>query len=125
MTMAMPDVCKTPMPPGAPVPIPYPNMAMLAQGTGTAKKVKIMNSPAFHMKSKVPMSSGDEPGVAGGVISGKFKGPCKPKKGSGKVKIEGQPAIFLTCIFGHNGNNANMPAGVHSVPSQVKVICMG
>lgn len=28
MTIAFPDVCKTPAPPAPPIPIPYPNIAM-------------------------------------------------------------------------------------------------
>ena len=38
------DICKTPTP-GGPVPMPYPGLAMLAQGKGKtfSKKVKILN----------------------------------------------------------------------------------
>ena len=39
-----------------------------------------------------------------------------------KVKIEGQPCIHLTSMSGHNGTNANCPAGAVIAPSQTKVI---
>lgn len=125
MSQAMPDVCKTPAPPAPPIPIPYPNMAMLNQAMKESKKVKVMNMGVVTMGSSISMTSGDEAGAAGGVMSSQTKGPAKPKKGSAKVKVEGQAVIFQTCMFGHNGNNANAPAGVHSVPSQVKVTVTG
>lgn len=121
-----PDVCKTPAPPApSPIPVPYPNMAMLNQAMTESKKVKISNMGAVTMGSNISMTSGDEAGVAGGMISSQMKGPAKPKKGSTKVKAEGKAVIFQTCMFGQNGNNANVPAGVHSVPSQTKVTVTG
>jgi len=123
---AFPDVCKTPSPAG-PVPIPYPNMGQLAQadaGTCSAK-VKILNKPVVTLKTEIPMSSGDEAGSAGGVMSGKNKGPIKFLKGSLKVTVEGTPVVFLTCMSGQNGSNANAPAGAQISPSQEKVMVMG
>jgi hypothetical protein len=121
--MAFPDTCKTPTPAG-PVPMPYPNTAMLMQANPATctLKVKIMNQPALTKQSVIPMTSGDEAGSAGGVISGEIKGPAQFKKGSIKVKFEGQPAAFQTCPMGHNGTNANVPAGMHTAPSQTKVL---
>lgn len=120
---AFPDTCKTPAPPAPPLPIPYPNMAQLAQANpGTcSKRVKILNQPVVTKQTIIPMSAGDEAGSAGGVVSGTVKGPVQFKQGSAKVTVEGQPAVFQTCLTGHNGTNANMPAGVHSSPSQTKV----
>ena len=104
------DVCKTPAPPApAPVPIPYPNIGMCGQATGTADKVKICGSSCITVKSKIPMSTGDEPGVAGGMISSQFKGQIVWKKGSGKVKAEGSAVAHVTSMTGQNGNNANTP----------------
>jgi hypothetical protein len=122
-----PDVCKTPTP-GGPVPIPYPNIAMLTQAKGgtLSKKVKIAGKKAATTKTEISMSSGDEPGTAGGgVISSKFKGPAKFKKGSSKVSAEGSPIVHLTSMIGQNGvANANHPAGVQVAPSQTKVLIM-
>lgn len=124
--VAFPDVCKTPTP-GGPVPIPYPNIAMLPQGKGGtfAAKVKIDNQKVATTKSEIMMSTGDEPGTVGGVISNRFKGPAKFKMGSVKVKIEGANVVRLTSMIGQNGvANANHPAGTQVSPSQVKVSVM-
>jgi hypothetical protein len=115
------DVCKTPSPAG-PVPLPYPNIAMCMQANGESSKVKISGAWALTVSSKIPMSTGDEPGVAGGVISSRFKGEVQYKKGSSKVKIQGKAGVHVTALTGHNGSNANMPAGVQAVPSQVAVL---
>ena len=119
--VAFPDVCKTPTPAG-PVPIPYPNTGQMMQANpGTCpKKVKILNQPPLTTQSIIVMSSGDEAGTVGGVVSGMVKGPVQFKKGSAKVTLEGQPAAFQTCVTGHNGSNANI-VGVHVAPSQTKV----
>jgi hypothetical protein len=120
-----PDVCKTPSPAG-PVPIPYPNIAMLTQGDGGtfSSRVLIVGKKTGTTKSEISMSSGDEPGTAGGgVVSSKFKGPAKFKKGSSKVKAEGTPVVHLTSTIGQNGvSNANHPAGVQVAPSQTTVL---
>jgi hypothetical protein len=117
------DFCKTPTP-GGPVPMPYPNFGMANQASGgtCSSKVKICGKKTIVKGTEIPMSTGDEGGVAGGgVVSSRFKGPVKYKKGSGKVKAEGKPICHLSSMTGHNGNNANMPAGVQVAPSQTKV----
>jgi hypothetical protein len=58
------------------------------------------------------------------VVSSKFKGEVIYKKGSSKVKVEGKAQCFITSMTGHNGSNANMPAGAQIAPSQVKVLIM-
>src|SRR5438105_1673281 len=90
---AFPDVCKTPAPPGPPVPIAYPNLGMLTDSSETSSKVKICNKKAVHKSSQITRTSGDEPGLAGGVVSGKNLGELKWKQGSSKVKIEGKDAV--------------------------------
>jgi len=126
MCNAMPDVCKTPAPPAPPIPLPYPNIAMLMQAdpSSCSLKVKIVFMPAILLTTKVPMTSGDEAGSAGGVVSGTIKGPAMFTKGSMKVRIEGKPVVFQTCTTGHNGQAANAPMGIHDVPSQAKVTVM-
>ena len=121
-----PDVCKTPSP-GGPVPIPYPNIAMLTQAKGSSlsKKVLILGKKTATTKTEISMSSGDEAGTVGGVISNRFKGPAKFKKGSSRVKAEGSPVVYHTSIIGQNGvSNANHPAGVQVAPSQTTVTVM-
>jgi hypothetical protein len=124
--VAFPDVCKTPTP-GGRVPIPYPNIAMLPQGKGGtfSSKVKIDNQKTGTVKSEIMMSTGDEPGTVGGVVSNRFKGPAKFKMGSSKVKVEGAKIVHLTSMIGQNGvSSANHPAGVQVAPSQAKVLVM-
>lgn len=118
---AMPDVCKTPTPAG-PVPIPYPNISQVAMSTSTAMKVLAMSMPAVTVKSKIPISSGDEAGTVGGVVSGVFINQTSFSKGSSKVLVEGAPWVHLTSMTRQNGTNANMPAGQQIAPSQTKVI---
>lgn len=119
-----PDVCKTPSP-GGPVPIPYPNIAMVNQADGgsCSSKVKIVGKPAVIKSTEIPMSTGDEAGTAGGgVVSNKFKGNCQFKMGSMKVKVEGKDLCRQTSMTGMNGgSNANVP-GQQVAPSQTKVM---
>lgn len=119
---AMPDTCKTPVPGGPPVPIPYPNTAMLMQVTGESTKVKICQFGAVTKKSEIPRSMGDEPGTLGGIVSNVNMNKVVFKKGSSKVKVEGQALQHLTAMTGHNGMNANMPSGMQVAPSQLKVL---
>ncbi|HEY4248308.1 MAG TPA: DUF4150 domain-containing protein [Lacunisphaera sp.] len=122
MCQGMPDVCKTPAPPAPPVPIPYPNIGQMTMAVKTALKVKIVGMPVVIEMSEIPMSQGDEAGVAGGVVSGKNMDKIVVKKGSMKVQVEGKGCAYLTCMTAHNGANANMPAGAQIAPSQAKVL---
>jgi hypothetical protein len=124
--MAFPDTCKVPAPPAPPIPTPFGNVANLIQVNKAtcSQKAKVMNQPILKLNSMVPMSSGDEAGSAGGVVSGTIKGPAVAKKGSSKVKVEGMAVVFQTCTFGQNGTNANAPMGIHTAPSQPKVKVM-
>lgn len=120
--LAFPDVCKTPSPAG-PVPIPYPNKASVSGATDCAANVKIENKETVTVASKIPTSSGDEAGSAGGgVVSNGIKGEVSFKLGSSKVKAGGKKVVYVTCMTGHNGSNANMPAGAQLSPSQTKVL---
>jgi hypothetical protein len=123
---AFPDVCLTPSP-GGPVPVPYPNLAKLVQGNVStfSSKVKVLNMNVATVKSEILMSSGDEPGVVGGVVSGVFKGPAKFIKGSTKVLVEGAMVAYHTTLICQNGvSNGNIPPGVQVSPSQDKVTVM-
>lgn len=120
--LAVPDVCLTPAPPAPPVPIPYPNTGMVNQAKKTSTKVKFAGKEVVTKKSEMSRSMGDEAGVNKGVMSGMNMGKVVFKKGSAKVKVQGQPCVHLTIMTGHNGSNANMPAGAQIAPSQTKVI---
>ncbi|MCA8914884.1 MAG: DUF4150 domain-containing protein [Planctomycetes bacterium] len=122
--MGMPDVCNVPAPPAPPVPTPFPNIAMCAQAQpgSFSLKVKVGGANALVQTSKITMSSGDEAGSLGGVMSGMIKGPCEYKMGSMKVKFEGKGAAHLTSMVAQNGSNPNVPAGQQIAPSQVVVM---
>jgi len=122
--MAFPDVCKTPTPVG-PVPIPYPNIAQLAMANPATcvPTVLISAMPAATIMTMIMMSSGDEPGCAGGVVSSLFIGPAQFTLGSSVVMMGGAPAAYQGSLIGQNGvGAANMPAGVQVVPSQATVM---
>ena len=118
-----PDVCLTPMPPPSPpAPVPYPNFGMMNEAIKTSTKVKFVGKEVVTLNSEIPRSTGDEAGVNGGVVSGCNMGKVTFKKGSSKIKVEGQPCVHLTSLTAHNGMNANMPCGLVVAPSQIKVI---
>lgn len=123
MATAMPDVCFVPAPPPVnQVPTPFPNIGMWAGAEGVADKVLIENKEVVVQTSKIPNSKGDEAGTRGGVVSGVNMKEVLPRKASSKVLIQGKGVVHLTVTTSHNGTNANNPAGVHSVPSQAKVL---
>jgi hypothetical protein len=95
---------------------------MMNQAQNTSTKVKFVGKEVVTLKSKISRTMGDEAGSAGGVMSGMTMGEASFKTGSSKVKVEGQPCIHLTSMSGHNGVNANAPAGMVVTPSQTKVI---
>lgn len=115
-----PDVCKTPSPAG-PVPIPYPNLSQAAMAVGTAVSVMFSQRPVIHKMSEIPISSGDEAGTAGGVVSGVFIQKTTFAMGSTKVMIEGQACVYHTANTLHNGASFNIP-GTQTAPSQTNVM---
>lgn len=126
MAMAFPDTCKVPAPPGPPVPTPFPNVTMFLQSNpGTcAQKVRVLGQPVVTAMTVVTMTSGDESGALGGVMSNTMKGPARLSKGSSKVFAMGLPVGHHTCPVDANGVSPNAK-GMHSVPSQVKVFVKG
>jgi Domain of unknown function (DUF4150) len=104
MSMAFPDVCKTPTP-GGPVPIPYPNTAMSSDTSEGSQSVKADGQPIMLKSSYFAMSAGDEAGSAMGVASNKIKGKAYPKMYSFDVKVEGQNVFRFTDIMLQNGGS--------------------
>ncbi len=120
--MAFPDVCLVPAPPGPAVPTPFINTGACAQATGTVASVLVKGSAVIVESSRIPISSGDEPGVAGGVVSGINLGEISFKSASEKVRAKGKRVVMLTSRTAHNGSNANAPMGFVQTPSQTKVL---
>lgn len=115
---ASPDVCNVPP---VPTPTPFPNQASWATAVGCNPVVLIECRPTVVISSQIPVSTGDEAGSAGGVISSLIKGPVTPKEGSSKVYASCQPVVMLQAATAHNGVNANAPVGQHVSASQSKV----
>jgi hypothetical protein len=110
----LPDVCKTPP---VPIPIPYPNIAYsldLAKGTTTV--FADGGNSIAHLPSELAVSTGDEPGTAGGVSSGTFMAEATWLTFSGDVFIEGQNACRLTDKLFHNHCNTVNASGLVQAP---------
>jgi hypothetical protein len=104
MSPIFPDVCKTPTPAG-PVPIPYPNIGKAADTSSGPTTVTTDGQMPMTKDAKYMMSTGDEAGSAGGVVSGKVKGPCEFMMYSFDVKFEGKNVCRLADPLFHNDKN--------------------
>lgn len=125
--MGMPDVCQTPTPAG-PIPLPYPNIALCAQVDASTASANVMfaNQKACTTQTEISMSSGDEAGSNGGVVSGKTKGKMKYLMGSATVKVNGNPCARLMSMTGHNeAPNQNVPSGSQIAPGVPNVLIGG
>jgi hypothetical protein len=127
VTIAFPDVCKTPTPAG-PVPIPYPNVAKSSDTAKGTKKVKCDSNSVCVKDSNFKMSVGDEPGSAGGgVISSKIKGKAEFVNFSFDVKFEGKNVERAFDLMLHNDKNTPpfplLQGPIIAIPSNVKVTC--
>jgi hypothetical protein len=124
--MAMPDVCQVPAPPLPPIPTPFPNMAMYSQALPPtcAMTVMIMNKFAVVLNAQIPMSSGDDAGVAGGLMSGMIIGPATFKLGSFKVMAEGKGMCSVGAMTSQNGMGSGNAVGAALTPSQPKVLVL-
>lgn len=109
----LPDVCKTPSP-GGPVPIPYPVIVSLSSdlkdGTTT---VKVDGGYSAAIKgSSLSRCTGDEPGTAGGVVSGTQMKEATWLSYSFDVKLDGQNACRLSDKLLMNHGNTACMAGI-------------
>ena len=117
--LGFPDVCLTPMP--APVPIPYPNIALGPMGVPAAYNALFMCTPAHNLATTVVMTNGDNPGVAMGVASGMVMGPSRHLTAAFTVLVGGIPATRMTSVALQNSTNC---PGMRLVPSQPKVLLL-
>ncbi len=105
VTMAFPDVCKTPSPAG-PIPIPYPNIAQSSDTAQGSQKVQCDGNPICLKDSSFMVSTGDEAGSAGGgVLSNKIKGKAEFVNYSFDVKVEGKNVARAFDLMLHNDKN--------------------
>jgi uncharacterized Zn-binding protein involved in type VI secretion len=105
MSMVFPDVCKTPAPPGPPVPIPYPNVGKSADTSQGTTTVKADGCMVMVKGAKYMMSTGDEAGSVGGVMSGVFKQECEFLLYSFNVMLDGKNVCRMGDMLWHNKKN--------------------
>lgn len=130
ISIAFPDVCKTPAPPAPFVPIPYPNIAKSGDTAKGAKKVSCDGNPVCVQDSNFMMSTGDEAGSLMGVASNKIKGKAEFVNFSFDVQIEGKGVPRAMDMMLHNDKNTP-PVPVMQGPviamagaSTAKVVCV-
>lgn len=104
LSIVFPDVCKTPTP-GGPIPIPYPNIGKSSDTSKGPKSVKVDKKMPMVKGAVYMMSTGDEAGTAGGVISSKFKSECEFMLYSFDVKFEGKNVCRMGDPLFHNTKN--------------------
>ncbi|AOB34009.1 type VI secretion protein [Bordetella sp. H567] len=119
LDLAFPDCCKTP--PAAMAPLPYPNTALGPTAIPNAWNVLFMAAPAHNMATVTPITLGDTPGVAGGLISQTFMSQSRHLTGAFTVLILGTPATRMTSLSLQNRVNA---LGMRIVPSQPTVLLL-
>jgi len=120
ISIAFPDVCKTPAPPAPPIPIPYPNIAKSSDTAQGAKTVNCDGNPVCVKDSNFMVSTGDEAGSLFGVASNKVKGKAEFVNFSFDVQIEGKNVPRAMDMMLHNDKNTP-PVPVMQGP----VIAMG
>jgi hypothetical protein len=108
MSMAFPDVCKTPAPPAPPIPIPYPNIGKASDTTGGPTTVKTDGQMPMVKGATYMMSTGDEAGSVGGIMSSVIKGVCEFLMYSFDVKFEGNNVCRMADPLWHNKKNICM-----------------
>ena len=116
-----PDVCLTPAAP-SPVPVPYPNIAAGPMAVSAVYNVLFSCTPTHNLGTSIPMTNGDNGGLAGGVASGTDMAKCQPTTGAFTVLVGGRPVTRVTSMS--IGNSTNCPTNVRLAPSQVKVLIL-
>ncbi|RYF54368.1 MAG: DUF4150 domain-containing protein, partial [Comamonadaceae bacterium] len=109
--LAFPDICKTPP---ALIPIPYPNFALGPMAIPNAWNILIMGMPAHNLLTTIPLTNGDNPGLALGLISPSVMGPSRHVACVPNVLFKCIPATRLTSMTVQNRSNA---VGMRIVPS--------
>jgi len=120
--LGFPDVCKTIVGPAV-VPIPYPNIATTSTAIPNIFNLFTVAMPDHNLMTTVPLSNGDEAGVAMGVVSNMIIGPVRHLFGSVKVFKSVMPATKMLSPTGQNGMALNVP-GMTLSPCQVKVMIL-
>jgi hypothetical protein len=115
-SIASPDPCLTPSPP---VPVPYVNVAFSKDLADHARTVFADGEGIALSDSNFSTSVGDEPGTAGGVVSGVNKGKAIFLNYSMDVFAEGKNVCRLSDPMMNNGNAPNTPPAPEAQPNQL------
>ena len=99
---AFPDVLNTPSPSGM-VPMPYPNIAQLADASKTAETVNAGGKAVIVKDSEIANSSGGEAGTGGPGPNKK----CTFTGASGTVKANGRAVVRQFDPTSQNDGNAS------------------
>jgi hypothetical protein len=118
LNLGFPDVCLTPP---VPEPIPYPNLALGPMGVPAVYNILFECTPTHNLLTEVPLSLGDQPGIALGVASGEVMGPSRHLTASYTCLVGGMPVTRLTSISLQNSTNC---PGMRILPSQLKVLVL-
>lgn len=102
---AFPDVLMTPAGTSQ-VPIPYPNVAQLADAEGASENVKAGGKEVILKDSEIPSSSGGEAGTGLGVPSGTQNSKCTFTTASATVKANGKGIVRQLDTTSQNNGNA-------------------
>lgn len=110
MAMFFPDVCNTPAPPAPPIPIPYPNIAQSTDTAMGSTQVKIDGCSIMLKDANFKMSTGDEAGSLGGLMSVTTKGKAEFVNYSFDVKVEGKNVPRMgDMMLGNKMSSPNTP----------------
>ena len=105
-SVVFPDVCKTPAPPApSPIPIPYPNIGMSSDTSQGPTLVTTDGQMPMVKGAQYMKSSGDEAGVAGGILSSVNMSVCEFLIYSFDIKFEGKNVCRMGDQLFHNKKN--------------------
>jgi hypothetical protein len=72
--------------------------------------------------TSIPLTNGDNAGLATGVASGTVMAQCRPITGAFTVLVGGKPVTRVSSSS--IGNSTNCPTNVRMAPSQAKVLIL-
>ena len=129
MNYAYPDICYMPVVTAAgtvPTPVTYPNISYSAVASPSISTVTIDCMPSVNILSYDAVSSGDETGTYGGMVSGVFDGETMYTLGCTTITVGGANAQRYCSITGQNCSGVLSNAvGACLTPSQYTVIGLG
>ena len=108
--IANPDVCLL-----GPIPTPYLNLGLRNQALPNCYTITITNAPILNTMARIPITSGNEAGINGGVISHLVKGESVNTIGSTILFVGGFPVTRMNDPTSQNRSNST---GSSITPSQ-------